>query len=113
MGRKVEVGAVASVRTQFSRQQPDESKLRPLPNPEGLEQLLLGVFYGERDRVHGGNWQRAPRAANAFSSKVLRIEPRIKSIRREGKFRRQQAPVGSFTISGTLGGLNVAVLAVC
>ena len=80
---KIEVGAVASVRTKFSRQQPDQSEPRPLTNPEGLEQLLLGMFPSKRDRIHGGNWQRAPRAANAFSSKVLRIEPRIKSIRRE------------------------------
>lgn len=64
-------------------QQPDKSKPRPLTNAEGLEQLSLGVFYGERDRVHGGDWQRAPRPANGFSSKVLRIEPRSKSIRRE------------------------------
>jgi len=55
MAGKIEVGAVASVRTKFSREQPDKSKLRPLTNPEGLEQLLLGVFYGERDRVHRGN----------------------------------------------------------
>jgi hypothetical protein len=81
MAGKVEVGAVTCIGTEFSRQQPDESQLRPLRNPEALEQLLLGVFQGERDGIRGGSGQRAPRGLNGFSSKVLRIQPRIKSFR--------------------------------
>jgi hypothetical protein len=34
-----------------------------LPEPERLEELLPGVLEGERDRVYGGNWHSAPRAA--------------------------------------------------
>jgi len=49
MAGQVEVGAVASIGTEFSRQQPDKGQLRPLRDPEGPEQLLLGVFQGERD----------------------------------------------------------------
>ena len=81
MTGKVEVGTVASAGAKFSRQQPNKSKLCPLTDPEGLEQLLVGVFYGKRDRVYCGNWQHTPQAANRFSSNVLRIEPEIKSIR--------------------------------
>jgi hypothetical protein len=80
----VEVGAVASVGTEFSCQQPDESKLGPLTNPEGPEQLLFGVVDGERDGVRGGDWQRVPRGARGFRSKVLRIAAGSKSNRREG-----------------------------
>ena len=61
LGWPRKAGAVATVRAKFSGQQPDKSELRPLRNPKGPEQLLLGVFYGERDRVRGGNRQRAPR----------------------------------------------------
>lgn len=83
MRGNVEVGAVASVGTEFSCQQPDESKLGPLTNPEGPEQLLLGVVDGKRDGVRGGDWQRVPRGARGFRSKVLRIAAGSKSNRRE------------------------------
>src|ERR1039458_10646467 len=73
-------GAVATVRAEFPGQQPDERELGPLRNAKRPEQLLLGVFYGWRDRVHSGNGQRTPRASG-FSSKLLRIGPRIKLIR--------------------------------
>jgi hypothetical protein len=62
MAGQIEVGAVAPAGPQFSRQQPDKSQLRPLANAKRLEQLLLGMLDGQRDRVHGRNWQRAPRA---------------------------------------------------
>lgn len=65
MGRQIEVCTVASAGSQFSGQQPDKSQLCPLTNAEGLEQLLLGMLDGQRDRVHGGNRQRAPRQRTA------------------------------------------------
>src|SRR5450631_1003511 len=77
-------GAVARVRAEFPGEQPDERELGPLRNAKRPEQLLLGVFYGWRDRVHSGNGQRTPRA-RGFSSKVLRIEPRIKLNRGENE----------------------------
>src|SRR5271166_851079 len=84
MAGKLDVGAVASVEAKFSRQQTDKSKPRPLTNAKGLEQLSPRVFHSEGDRVHGGDWQRAPRSANVFSSKVLRIAPRSKSTSQRG-----------------------------
>jgi hypothetical protein len=47
----VKVRAVASIRTQLSRQQADKSQFRPLADSEWQEELLPGVFYRERDRV--------------------------------------------------------------
>ena len=58
--RKVEVFSVATTRTKFSRKQPHEGKFCPLTNPEGLKQLLTGVFDGEGNRVGCGNWQHPP-----------------------------------------------------
>jgi len=40
-----------------------------LSNPERPEQLLLGVLQGERDRVCGGNWQRAPQVGTASAAR--------------------------------------------
>ena len=55
MAGELEVGAVESVGAEFSGEQPDEGELGPLCNAERLEQLLLGVFQGGRDGIHGGN----------------------------------------------------------
>jgi hypothetical protein len=44
MMRNIEVRAVASIGPKLSGKQPDKGKLRPLSDPEGPEQLLLGVF---------------------------------------------------------------------
>src|ERR1035441_3573543 len=86
-------GAVAGVRAEFSGQQPDERELGPLRNAKRPEQLLLGVFYGWRERVHSRNGQRPPRLVREFSSKVLRIEPRIKLNRGESeKLKTEPAP---------------------
>ena len=78
---KIEERAVASIGTEFSRQQADKRKLGPLPYAEALKQLLPRVFDGERDRVGSCNRQRGPQGANGFSSKVLRIGLWIKLIR--------------------------------
>jgi hypothetical protein len=79
---KVEKRTVASIGTEFSRQQADKCKLGPLPNAEALKQLLPRVFEGKRNRVGGSNGQRTPLAANGLSSKVLRIALWIKLNRR-------------------------------
>src|ERR1700722_7226273 len=82
MAGKLEVASVASLGTEFSGQHPDKGKLGPLGNLKRPEQLSLGVFQRQLDRIRGGNGQLVPRAENGFSSKVLRIEAGIKSIRR-------------------------------
>src|SRR5579862_57202 len=74
---RAKVRAVTSVRAQFSREQADESQLRPLRNAERFEQLLLRVLNCERDRVCGRYCQLAPRLRTPSASKLLRIAPAI------------------------------------
>ena len=61
--RDVEIGVriAPAARSQFARQQPDYRQPGPLAKAKGLEQLLLCMSKGERDCIHRGNGQGAPR----------------------------------------------------
>lgn len=56
VGREIKTAAGAHL----ARKQANESESRPLPEAKGLNELTLRVLEGERNRVHGRDWQSSP-----------------------------------------------------
>src|SRR5258708_33054983 len=73
-------GAVApAAGSEFACQQSHNGKPVPLSKAKRLHQLFLGMPKSQRNRIHGRNRQGPPRR-ELLTSKVLRIDARIKSI---------------------------------
>ena len=63
------VETVATAGRQFPGQQSDQGDPRPLPGPERLKELLLGVLKGRTNCVDGGNRQAGTSHAREIGSK--------------------------------------------
>jgi hypothetical protein len=64
-----------------------------LSKAKRLQQLLFGMPKSKRDRIHGRNRQGPPRR-ELLTSKVLRIDARIKSILEDKKAPRKVSSRG-------------------
>lgn len=92
---KIEVGAVETATgAEFSGEQSDHSELGPLPESKRLEELLPGVLKRERNSVHGGDRQDAPRARNDSGARYCELRYGANQfVRKMQKLRSQNAEV--------------------
>ena len=64
-----DVEVASSTGAEFTGEQPNKRKSRPLTEAEGLKQLLLGVFEGGRNRIDGGDRHGLTSVDNGFAAR--------------------------------------------